>query len=341
MFKLILTALLVTANATGNKPWKWETTVDIFEGTLQGFFGSSQFPALKSCANETVDAYDQIADAFKKLHTGDESGDTIKAGLEDIGAALGDLKNALNDCKASSKEITQFASTVEQGFEHPLSFVFHLGKDLIVNGKDIFDEISQAVNLWDKQDYRNAGIQIGEALALLIGTGEEEIDTMVDLGTAIKGWKWETTVDVFEGTLQGFFGSSQFPALKSCANETVDAYDQIADAFKKLHTGDESGDTIKAGLEDIGAALGDLKNALNDCKASSKEITQFASTVEQGFEHPLTFIFHLGKDLIVNGKDIFDEISQAVNLWDKQDYRNAGIQIGEALALLIGTGDNK
>ena len=77
MFKLILTALLVTANAsTGNKPVR-ETTVDVFEGTLQGFFGSSQFPALKSCANETVDAYDQIADAFKKLHTGDESGDTM------------------------------------------------------------------------------------------------------------------------------------------------------------------------------------------------------------------------------------------------------------------------
>ena len=27
--------------------------------------------------------------------------------------------------------------------------------------------------------------------------------------------------------------------------------------------------------------------------------------------------------------------------FNKQDYRNAGIQIGEALALPIGTGDNK
>ena len=170
MLSLIL--LLLPALSTA-KTWQWETTVDVFEGTLQGFFGSSQFPALKSCANETVDAYEQIKDAVEKLHTGDESGSTIKAGLEDLGTALGDLKNALNDCKASSKEIETFATTLENGFHHPMSFVFHLGKDLIVNGKDIFDEISQAVSLWEKQDYRNAGIQIGEALALLIGTGSD------------------------------------------------------------------------------------------------------------------------------------------------------------------------
>ena len=67
-------------------------------------------------------------------------------------------------------EIEQFAKTVADGFKHPLSFIFKAGKNLIVNGKDIFSEISQAIKLWNAQSYRDSGIQIGKALRLLISS---------------------------------------------------------------------------------------------------------------------------------------------------------------------------
>jgi hypothetical protein len=35
------------------------------------------------------------------------------------------------------------------------------------------------------------------------------------------------------------------------------------------------------------------------------------------------------------GKDIYEEISQAISLWKAESYRDAGVQIGKALEKLI------
>jgi hypothetical protein len=92
-----------------------------------------QYPALKACANETVDAYDHIKSAISELESKTPAG--VESGLKDLGSALGDLKAALTDCKAAAKDIKSFATTVEEGFEDPASFLCHIGKDLIVNGE--------------------------------------------------------------------------------------------------------------------------------------------------------------------------------------------------------------
>ena len=91
----------------------------------------------------------------------------MRTGLQDLGKAFSGLKTALADCKASSADIAKFTKAIEDGFEHPLSFVFHLGKELLVNGKDISTEVTRAVSDWKAQSYRDAGVQIGSALALL------------------------------------------------------------------------------------------------------------------------------------------------------------------------------
>lgn len=128
----------------------------------------------------------------------------------------------------------------------------------------------------------------------------------------------------------GFFDSSTFPNLKDCASEATDTYTEIKQAIGELEAG-----SMKAGLSDLGKALGGLKQALADCKASSADITKFAKAIEDGFEHPLSFLFHLGKELLVNGKDIYAEVTTAVADWKAQSYRDAGVQIGAALAKVL------
>eukprot|EP00966_Prymnesium_polylepis_P324137 7380228-Prymnesium_polylepis.2 len=133
---------------------------------LQGFFDSDEFPNLKACASETADAYQEIKstiEEIEKLTPAD-----IKTGLADLGTAMTNLKKALVDCKASEKDVADFAKALEQGFEHPLSFAFHVGKELLVNGKDIYTEIKTAIADWKAQSYRAAGVQIGEALGKLL-----------------------------------------------------------------------------------------------------------------------------------------------------------------------------
>ena len=61
-------------------------------------------------------------------------------------------------------------------FESPMSFVYHTGKDIVVNGVNIIDDIVKALEDYDKGDWLNTGKDIGEALALLIlGEGLEEV----------------------------------------------------------------------------------------------------------------------------------------------------------------------
>jgi len=155
--------LLSLASASAAPTQGWQITVDVFEGTLEGFFDSATFPHLKACASEAIDAYDEIKKAFEELEQLTAS--SIKTGLKELGAAYHGLQHALSDCKASSSDIKKFVSAIENGFEHPISFLFHLGKELLINGKDIYSEVTTAVKDWKAMSYRAAGVQIGEALS--------------------------------------------------------------------------------------------------------------------------------------------------------------------------------
>jgi hypothetical protein len=51
--------------------------------------------------------------------------------------------------------------------------------------------------------------------------------------------------------------------------------------------------------------------------------------------NPSTFAFHVGKDLVVNGRDIYREINTAVKDWKAGDYDDFGVQVGHALYQLF------
>jgi hypothetical protein len=142
-------------------------------------------------------------------------------------------------------------------------------------------------------------------------------------------------VSVFEGTLEGFFAGSRFADLKNCANDTVDTFEDIKSAVSLLEKKTPS--SVLAGLKDLGKAYGALKDGLVKCKAAEAEIQAFVKAIEQ-FKTPEQFAFHVGKDLLVNGRDIYAEVKQAVADFKSQNYLNAGVQIGEALnKLIVGT----
>ena len=60
-------------------------------------------------------------------------------------------------------------------FKSPLSFAYHAGKDLLVNGKDIYAEISGAITAYDAQDYQTFGHDVGKALSLVLVGEDEEV----------------------------------------------------------------------------------------------------------------------------------------------------------------------
>jgi len=97
---------------------------------------------------------------------------------------------------------------------------------------------------------------------------------------------------------------------------------------------DKTPSSVLKGIHDLGAALGNLKSGLTDCKAAYSDIQNYVKGFEQ-FTNPATFAYHVGKDLLVNGVDIYKEITQAVSLWQQKSYLDCGQQIGFALHKLV------
>ena len=53
-------------------------------------------------------------------------------------------------------------------FKSPRSFAYHVGKDILVNGRNIYQEISSAVSMYEAQKWEQFGYNIGEAAANVI-----------------------------------------------------------------------------------------------------------------------------------------------------------------------------
>lgn len=54
---------------------------------------------------------------------------------------------------------------------HPIKFAMHVGKDLVVNGKDILHKTEDLLEQYSQQHYLQAGIDIGNILEeVLVGS---------------------------------------------------------------------------------------------------------------------------------------------------------------------------
>jgi len=70
------------------------------------------------------------------------------------------------------------------------------------------------------------------------------------------------------------------------------------------------------------------------CKSSEADIIKLANEISAAaaaMATPKTFIFHIGKNLIVNGRDIYKETKTAVIDWDNKDYHDFGVNVGKML----------
>jgi len=63
-------------------------------------------------------------------------------------------------------------------------------------------------------------------------------------------------------------------------------------------------------------------------------VEDLAKAVKQ-INSPKTFAFHIGKDLVVNGADIYHEVMAAISDYHAKQWLNFGVQIGLALHKLI------
>lgn len=49
-------------------------------------------------------------------------------------------------------------------FGHPLSLIYHIGKNILLNGIDIFGKIAKALISFGEADYYSFGMYVGQAM---------------------------------------------------------------------------------------------------------------------------------------------------------------------------------
>ena len=89
---------------------------------------------------------------------------------------------------------------------------------------------------------------------------------------------------------------------------------------------------VEAGIKEIGLIVSQISKDMADCKAIDLSKLE---KMGQSFASPATFAYHVGKDLMVNGKQIYSEIDDSIKQWDASNYFGFGHDLGEALSKMI------
>jgi hypothetical protein len=141
--------------------------VDIVLGLAEGFFLNN--PLTEECIGGTAVIASDVEQAIQSFKT--KTAEGVLNGLKTLAAALKEFPATLSACKEEEAEVAQVIASLK-AFESPKAFAYHVGKDILVNGKNIIAEITAAIKDWESQTFKDFGIQVGKALRAVI-VGEE------------------------------------------------------------------------------------------------------------------------------------------------------------------------
>jgi hypothetical protein len=109
-----------------------------------GFFESGDFGDLSKCAKDLDSVEQAVESAIKDFEDGGLS--STVAGIKELGAMVHDVENALDECEQISSDDWSKLNHAVHLFKHPVRFAFHVLKDIIHNGVQIYHDINDAID---------------------------------------------------------------------------------------------------------------------------------------------------------------------------------------------------
>jgi len=205
-------------------------------------------------------------------------------------------------------------------FSSPTSFAYHVGKDLMVNGKDIFGEIESAVTDYESANWEDFGYQVGEAAAKTI-LGEEPVVTMPGAASV-------QTTEILRGVIEAYGGHFSLDALLACVHDEDQALLILDAAFEELSAAvsQKSVSDLIGGVIATVAGLQQLKAGLPTCEqidTTTWDYDGFSNTFEM-MKNPVAFFKPLAEDVTIHGLPILVETVEAVKAMEKRDYYSYG-----------------
>jgi len=133
--------------------------------------------------------------------------------------AFGDMSTGIKTCanKKNADQVMRIAAIIET-FKNPETLAIHIGHDILFNGVDLEQEITNGIIAFDNKNYKEFGERMGKMLseiaigtqtqAVMVGDGEDdEKKVMIE----------QISLGLFEGALD----EEHLEDVVTCA--TVDA----------------------------------------------------------------------------------------------------------------------
>ena len=115
----------------------------IVGGVLRGALHAEGFDDINHCIADAEAVFADAEGAYQDFKAGGAA--KVIAGMKELADLFKQVKAGMSDCSSVKADWGKLEKMVAV-FDSPTSFAYHVGKDLLVNGKDIFAEIKTSVN---------------------------------------------------------------------------------------------------------------------------------------------------------------------------------------------------
>jgi len=222
------------------------------------------------------------------------------------------VKSGMQDCGHLKEDWTKMVEMAAI-FENPTEFVYHVGKDLIVNGHQIYQEINTATVDYKNKNWYDFGLNVGKATAkTIIGSELAVVSNKDKLGMIV------------QGLMEEFGAHFDLYALLVCIYDedqaalAIDMGVQMAEEAYKNHD-------IPEGLASLLVLFTGYKQVLQGLPACEAVITSSFNwkPIEQCYEvldNPMEHFKIIENDLKVNGASILADLEGAIKAYKAGDY---------------------
>ena len=323
--------LMSTTSASIDKVELEQISLGLFEGMLD----EEHLEDIDTCA--TVDAPHMVVEleaAVKDMEQKSVSG--VISGLDEMAKAFADMSSGLKTCAnaKNADQIKKIAAILET-FKNPETLAIHVGHDILFNGVNLESRINKAVTDFNAKNWTAFGKGMGAMMSeIAIGTQTQT----VKLGDGQTDEKRAMYEQIALGLFEGALDEEHLEDIDTCA--TVDAphaIGEIEQAVKNMAQKSVSG--VISGLDEMAKAFDDMSTGIKTCanKKNADQVEKIAALVET-FKNPETLAIHIGHDILFNGVDLEQRITNSIIAFDGKNWKEFGQGMGSMLAeIAVGT----
>ena len=160
-----------------------------------------------------------------------------------------------------------------------------------------------------------------------------------DVDASVEESTTQDVLEVIEGVIFGALKTEGITDIETCVKDVSPLVTDLEAAFKDFEDG--SFHKIAAGIDELGHFLTQVSTTMEDCEKimSGDDVAQLKK-MGDAFLHPVHLLIDAGKNVLLNGVSIYDDIKTASTDFDDKKYEEAGEVIGDIAAKVLWGSEN-